>query len=129
MSNITDVQNVSVPLNGTVPDGVPQFRIRSTVDLSETEIQIIGHSAGPIYLSMAVRMPPGLPDGTTAIRRRERPCAHPGHPSAEYVFPPLQASATTAKKGPGQGSCSGPSTEGGRRKAAVGARTTRAPCE
>ena len=30
MSNITDVQNVSVPLNGTVPDGVPQFRIART---------------------------------------------------------------------------------------------------
>lgn len=64
MSNITDVQNVSVPLNGTVPDGVPQFRIRSTVDLSETEVAVIGHSAGPIYLSMAVMMPPGLPDGS-----------------------------------------------------------------
>lgn len=64
----------------------------------------------------------------TAVRRRERPRVHPGHLSAGGVFPPLKSSATTAK-GPGQGSCSGPFAEGGRRKAAVGARTTRAPCE
>lgn len=68
MDNITDAQGVSVPLNGTVPSGVPELVIRSTVDLSEYAVTVNEYVPGITYASMSVMLPEGIPDGSYEYR-------------------------------------------------------------
>ena len=68
MDNITDAQGVSVPLNGTVPSGVPKLVIRSTVDLSECAVTVNEYVPGITYASMSVILPEGIPDGSYEYR-------------------------------------------------------------
>ena len=63
LENRTGIQHVYIPSGGTAPDSVTMV-LRSTMTLAEYRPDIVPYGRTGMYLSLGIRLPEGIPDGS-----------------------------------------------------------------